>query len=214
MKKFVYFSVFAFSILMIVSCKSESQKRIEKIRLDLQVKKERIKAEKDSIWIEDSLKFSEASKVLYEKEGEHIIKDFYFGMSHEDFDSAVVDLSKTASGLIKIGNQDFVIKYEDFFENKLYQFVLYSANTWIRYYYTDCFEYDDIDGDDDGSEKAEAVRNELKKRFGPPNNGEDWFFLNKNVSVKAASVDERTEGLLRTERWAVIVSFKNPLIYR
>lgn len=199
---------------MITSCKTESQKRVEKYLHDHQVNKERMNAEKDSIWKEDSLKYSEASKVLFEKEGDHIIKDFYFGMSHEVFDSAVVVLSKASSGLIKIGNQDFIIKYKDFYENKLYQLILSSANTWIRYYYTDCFEYDDIDGDDDGSEKAEAVRNELKNRFGAPNKGEDWFFLNKNVSVKAASVDEKTEGLLRTERWAVIVSFKNPLIYR
>ena len=168
---------------------------------------------RDSLWIKDSIEYSEATKKLYEKEGDLIIGDFHFGMSHEDLDRAVVKLSKTPSGLIRIADQDFVIEHTGFNENKLFLLELSSANKWTRYYYTDCFEYDDIDGDDDGSEKENAIREYLEKRFGKPNKGNNWHFLNKDVSVKATEMKRSTQGLLRTETWAIIVSFKNPQIH-
>ena len=83
-------------VIVCVLCACQSDKRkaipivdeteiVEKTDIDeTEVEK---RNERDSVWIKDSIEYSQATKILYEKEGDLIIGDFHMGMTHEELDS-------------------------------------------------------------------------------------------------------------------------------
>lgn len=158
----------------------------------------------------DSLKMLEDSKRLYALEGDSIFGGFYFGMSKRDYDKVVQNIQEETHGRISIAGHDFCIERTDFYHDKLYFIRLLSANTWVRYYFHDAQEYDDSEGLGDGADIVDKIKERLSIKYGKPNNGDDWHFTYKDISVHAGAKKRDREGLLSTEQWGIFLAFINP----
>lgn len=199
---------------------SNNRKRDEKKRMELLEVERQYEEERDAKEAEEAAKrakeIEERSKKLYAEEGNRIFGEFYFGMSQNEFKKILNKIEKETNGRIRIGEMDFVIDYikTKFTNDKLSEVVLRSTDTWIRYYYLDAHEYDDIDGGDDGKDKAEKIFKQLEQKYGPRTSPTGWEFNYKIIDIRTKSFYRETEGLLRTEDWGIEMRISQPAIIR
>lgn len=182
-----------------------------KIKFAEQVKQDSIQHIKDSIQnYKDSLVMVEDSKRLYAQEGDSIFGDFKFGMSEKQSEVIQAKIQRETNGHITIAGHDFRIDECRYHNHKLYFIRLKSANTWVRYYYHDAHEYDDSEGLGTGNDIVERVKERLSKKYGTPNNSDNWHFTHKDIYVRSGLSSSSREGLLSTEFWAIYLTIYNP----
>lgn len=166
---------------------------------------------KDSIQnYKDSLAMVEASKKIFEKEGNLIFGQFNFGMSKAEFDKVSKVIDKETNGLISIAGNDFRITDANFVKDKMYRLKLESARKWNRYFYYEDSQYEE---ENDGSEIVAKIKEHIAKKYGEPNHYGEWHFLHKDISIKAGSLSSEKIGLVREEKWGVVIYFTNPELY-
>lgn len=182
-----------------------------KIKFAEQAKQDSIKHIKDSIQnYKDSLAMVEDSKRLYAQEGDSIFGDFNFGMSEKQCEAIIAKIQKETNGCITIADHDFRIDGCRFHNHKLYLIRLKSANTWVRYYFHDAHDYDDSEGLGTGNDIVERIKDRLSKKYGKPNNSDNWHFTYKDINVRSGVSSSSREGLLSTEYWAIFLTIYNP----
>lgn len=183
----------------------------DKIIFAEQAKQDSIQHIKDSIQnYKDSLVMVEESKRLYAQEGDSIFGDFKFGMSEKQFEAIKAKIQRETNGLITIAGHDFRIDGCRFHNHKLYLIRLESANTWVRYYFHDAHVYDDSEGLGSGKDIVERIKDRLSKKYGKPNNSDNWHFTYKDIHVRSGVSSSSREGLLSTEYWAIFLTIYNP----
>lgn len=189
----------------------EIMREKNEIKFAEQAKQDSIQHIKDSIQnYKDSLVMVEESKRLYAQEGDSIFGDFKFGMSEKQCEAIKAKIQRETNGRITIAGHDFRVDGCRYHNHKLYLIRLKSANTWVRYYFHDAHEYDDSEGLGSCKDIVERIKDRLSKKYGKPNNSDNWHFTYKDINVRSGVSSSSREGLLSTEYWAIFLTIYHP----